>query len=72
MVCVRRVPPLVLEHGPEETRELFRRCVGKALRVEGFGRYGHLELNVNGDGSQACDAGQHTIWIEPECVDPQP
>ncbi len=72
MIRVLHAPPAVLEQGPAETRELFQRCVGKVLRVDGFGRCGHLELNVNEDGSQAGDCTQHTIWIEPECVDPLP
>ena len=61
---------------PEETRQIFQRCVGQILRVDGFDDYGHLELNVMDDGSQ-CAAGEtktadhcfHRIWIEPEFVE---
>jgi hypothetical protein len=67
-VRVLKVPPSVAKEMPAETRRIFRRCVGKVLRVDGFGRYGHLELNVNDDGSQATPTA-HTIWIEPECVE---
>jgi hypothetical protein len=49
--------------------ELFARVLGKTLPVDGFGRYGHLELNVLDDGSQAPDYCHHTIWIEPEFVE---
>jgi hypothetical protein len=67
-VRVLRVPPAVNKEVPAETRKLFRRCVGKVRRVDGFGKYGHLELNVHDDGTQAtCCA--NTIWIEPECVE---
>lgn len=66
---VLRVPPLVDEQGPEETRQLFHQCVGRILRVDGFGAYGHLELNVTDDGSQAPDECHHTIWIEPEFIE---
>ena len=59
----------------EETRQIFRRCVGQTLRVDGFGDYGHLELNVMDDGSQwdggrtKADGSFHRIWIEPEFVE---
>ncbi len=52
-VRVLRVPPSVERDMPEETRELFRRCVGQVLRIDGFGEYGRLELNVLDDGSQS-------------------
>ena len=55
---------------PEETREIFRASVGHVLRIERFDDNGYLELNVMDDGSQAPDYCQHTIWIEPEFVEP--
>jgi ribosomal protein L21E len=69
-VRITRVPPSVEREMPSETVELFRRCVGQVFRVDGFGEYGHLELNVSDDGSQAPDYSKHTIWIEPESVGP--
>jgi hypothetical protein len=54
---------------PAETVELFRRCVGQTFRVDGLGEYGHLELNVCDDGSQAPDYSKHTIWIESAFVE---
>ncbi|MFA5192266.1 MAG: hypothetical protein WC740_16275 [Verrucomicrobiia bacterium] len=54
---------------PEGTRQIFHRCVGKVLRVDGFGKYGHLELNVKDDGSQLPAGCGHTMWIEPEFVE---
>jgi len=68
-VRVIRVPPSVEQEMPDETVELFRRCVGQTIRVEGLGEYGHLELNVSDDGSQAPDYSKHTILIEPEFVE---
>ncbi|MCX6900697.1 MAG: hypothetical protein NT105_18610 [Verrucomicrobia bacterium] len=68
-VRVLRIPPSVEKKWPEETRQIFRRCVGKILRVDGFGKVGHLELNVKDDGSQSPDYCAHTIWIEPEFVE---
>lgn len=68
-VRVVRVPPLVEREMPPETVELFQRCLGQILRVDGFGKYGHLELNVRDDGSQAAGHRDQTIWIEPEFVE---
>lgn len=66
---VLQVPPSVEQQMPQETRELFRRCVGQLLRIDGIDDYGHLELNVMDDGSQAPDYCHHTIWIEREFVE---
>jgi hypothetical protein len=68
-VRVIRVPPSVEREMPPETIELFRRCIGQILRIDGFGEHGHLELNVSEDGAQAADYSKHTIWIEPEFVE---
>ena len=68
MVTVTHVPPGLHDAAAIGTPKLFARVLGKTLRVDGFGRYGHLELNVLDDGSQAPDSCHHTIWIEPEFV----
>lgn len=68
-VRVLRVPPSVEEQMPEETRQIFRRCVGQVLRIDGFDDYGHLELNVKDDGSQFPDHCDHSIWLESEFVE---
>jgi tRNA(Ile)-lysidine synthase len=52
------------------TRSLFAKCVGKVLRIDGFNKYGLLELNVLDNGTQAPNYCHHTIWIEPEHVRP--
>jgi len=41
------------------TPEVFRRSLGKTFRIEGFDRYGHIELVVS---------RRDTIWIEPKFV----
>ena len=68
-VRIVRAPLSVGQEIPEETVELFRRCVGHIFRVDGFDENGHLELNVADEGSQAPDDALHTIWIEPEFVE---
>ena len=68
-VRVLQVPPSVMSHMPEDTQEIFRRCVGQMLRVDGIGDHGHLELNVKDDGSQSAGYGDHSIWIEPGYVE---
>jgi hypothetical protein len=68
LVKVVQVPPDLHDAAGIGTPQLFQRVLGKTLRIDGFGRYGHLELNVLDDGSQAPDYCHHTIWIEPEFV----
>jgi len=62
VIRVMRVPPAVGRDSPPETRSVFRHAVGKTFVVRGFGRYGHIELDVS--KIQRLD----TIWIEPDCV----
>jgi len=66
-VRVVSLPPLV--DMPRETQAIFSKCFGQVIRIDGVGPYGHLELNVLDDGSQAPDCCHHTIWIEPEHVE---
>jgi hypothetical protein len=68
LVKVVQIPPDLNDAAGICTPELFQRVVGKTLRIDGFGRYGHLELNVLDDASQAPDYCHQTIWIEPEFV----
>lgn len=72
LVRVTRMSTSLVGHTEEhlqETVALFERCIGHVLRIEGFGHWGGLELNVSDDGSQASNYCYHTIWIEPECVE---
>jgi len=68
-VRVIRIPPSVEKESPPETVEIFRRCVGQILHVDGFDEYGHLELNVRTDRLRCGHRSYHTIWIEPEFVE---
>lgn len=68
LVRILRVPLAVQRQMPEQIRQLFRRCVGKVLRIEDIDEHGHLELWVMQNGSQAPDCTKHTIWIEPRHV----
>jgi hypothetical protein len=62
VIRVTRIPPAVQTDGPPETRRLFKRAVGVTFVVRGFGRYGHIELDVSKIEPL------NTIWIEPDCV----
>jgi len=58
------------KHDTEETRfrtgELFRFCLGRVFTVYGFGRYGHVELQVDRSPAVRRRGFSGTIWIEPE------
>jgi len=69
LVKVVRVPPGLHDAASIGTPQLFQRVVGKTLRIDGFGEFGHLELNVLDDGARAPDYCHHTIWVEPEFVE---
>jgi hypothetical protein len=61
LIRVARIPEAV-EQMPLETRTIFREAQGKTFVVQGFGRYGHLELDVSRVRKR------NFIWIEPDCV----
>ena len=46
------MPPSVEQEMPPDTVELFRRCVGRMLRIDNIDEHGHLELNLTSDGQQ--------------------
>ena len=48
------------------TGELFRFCLGRVFTVFGFGRYGHVELQVDRSPAVRKKGFSGTIWIEPE------
>ncbi len=54
------MPPNVPQTMMEETISIFQRAIGLTFRIEGFGRYGHVELNL----SKKVEKG-HDIWVEP-------
>jgi len=73
-VRVVQVPPYLYGGGPisQETAEFFERCLGKVFPVEDFDEHGQLELWATEKGNPRKRFGRnaHTIWIEPECVEP--
>jgi hypothetical protein len=68
-VRVLFIPPEVERFMSDDRRELFRRCVGKVLRVEGYDSFGALELHVLDDGTQSPDHLHHVLFIEPKYVE---
>ena len=68
--CVKltAVPPEVARDGHRfpDTLAVFRSAVGCRFRVRGLDEYGHAELWVCEDGSEAKTGTAHTIWVEPE------
>ena len=68
MVRVVAIPPDLDDRAGIGTPQVFELAPGKTFRVEGIGKYGHLELVVrqtSTDSSYTSD----TIWIEPEFVE---
>ncbi len=58
------LPPTISDL-PVETRKVFGKSLGNTFKIEGFGRYGHLELEV---WKKLKLEGMDTIYIEPFCV----
>lgn len=54
------MPPDVPRTMPKETINIFERAIGLTFRVDGFGRYGHAELNLSKKVEK-----DHFIWVEP-------
>ena len=54
---------------PAETREVFRRCLGKVFTVREIDQWGHLELWVKDGRDRKRIARADIIWIEPEYVE---
>ncbi len=71
-VRVMQVPPYLYRDDPvdNETASFFERCLGNVFRVEDFDRHGQLELWVTDEGAQAPNVHAHSIFIEPEYVEP--
>lgn len=75
-VRVIQVPPYLYADNvvDKETAAFFERCLGKVFRIEDFDEQGQLELWATDKGNQRRGFGlnSHTIWIEPEYVEPFP
>ena len=68
-VRVLLLPPDLERTMSIERQELFRRCVGKVLRVEGIDGFRSLELHVFDDGTQSPNHHHHILFIEPKYVE---
>lgn len=66
-VRILAIPPDIARM-PEETREVFRRCLGRVFTVREIDQWGHLELWVKDGRDRKRIVGADTIWIEPEYV----
>lgn len=62
-VKIIQIPNDLTDAANIRTPDVFKRALGKTFRIEGFNRYGHIELVVT---------RRDTIWIEPEFVVPVP
>jgi hypothetical protein len=56
------------DHRDMRTAELFGFCLGRVFTIYGFGRHGHIELEVSKSPPVRKNFGLSTIWIEPEFV----
>lgn len=62
------VPP-DFETMPEETQQVFRLSPGRVFRIEGFGPYGHAELEVGSEIDAIVGGFMNSIWVEHECLE---
>ena len=67
-VRLNTLPPNI-ETMPHETQQVFKLSIGKVFKVEGFGRYGHVELQVGPEIDAMVSGFMNTIWVEPECLE---
>ena len=54
---------------PEGTKTAFQWAVGRTFQVAGFGRYGHLQLELGPELDALIGGYMNDIWIEPELVE---
>ncbi len=76
-VQVMTVPPYLYRDNPvdRETAAFFELCLRKVFRVEDFDENEQLELWTTEKGNRRKSSrglNTHTIWIEPEFVEPSP
>jgi hypothetical protein len=57
--------PESLSNAPSETKTVLKKSKNKTFRVESFGKYGHIELEV---WRKLKLKTMDSIWIEPFCV----
>ena len=67
-VRVVSLPPL---EGMDPTaRAALEYALGKELRIEGFGRYGHAELVLGPEADALLGGFMNTVWLETEHLAP--
>ncbi len=70
LVTIIQIPSDLQDHPELKTKTVFELCLGKTYRIQGFDRYGHLELSVGKEVGNRVGGYLNTIWIEPEFVVP--
>jgi hypothetical protein len=70
LVTIMKVPSDLRDDPELKTKTVFETCLGKTYAIQGFDRYGHLELAVGKDIDSLVGGYMNTIWIEPEFVMP--
>jgi hypothetical protein len=68
-VRVLLLPPDLERTMSKERQELFRRCVGKVLRIAAVDGLGVIELHVLDDGTQSPERHHHVLFIGPKYVE---
>ncbi|MEO7719199.1 MAG: hypothetical protein ABIY70_23620 [Capsulimonas sp.] len=73
-IRVVQVPPYLYNDDPvtREIADFFELCLGKVFRIEAFDENGQLELWMTDKGNRTKRGDLHSIWIEPEYVEPYP
>lgn len=67
-VRMTAIPPDIVRM-PQETRDVFRHCLGKVFTVREINQHGHLELWVKDGRDRKRIVGADIIWVEPEYVE---
>ena len=63
-VRVVSLPPL--DGLAPESQAAMRYALGRTFKVEGIGRYGHLELVLGPEADGQLGGFMNTVWLEPE------
>jgi hypothetical protein len=69
LIRVVKIPSDLHDAAGIGTPDVFRRALGRTFRIEGFDKYGHLELVVAERKASEDRYTSDTIWIEPGFVE---
>ena len=69
-VTIVKIPPDIGNETEMNTKRVFEICIGKTYPIQGFDKYGHLELDVSKDVDHVVGGFMNTIWIEAKFVIP--